>query len=49
MNTTAGTAALTTQLTQYAIAGTLPDYGSVAAAPAPPTFACLGSPNVPVR
>jgi len=48
MNTTAGTAALTTQLTQYAIAGTLPDYGSVAAAPAPPTLACLGSPNVPV-
>jgi hypothetical protein len=48
MNTTAGTAALATQLTQYAIAGTLPDYGSVAAAPAPPTLACMGSPNLSV-
>jgi hypothetical protein len=46
MSTTAGTAQLTIQLTQYALAGTLPDYGSVPAAPVAPTLACLGSPNV---
>ena len=46
MSTPAGTAQLTTQLTQYALAGTLPDYGSVPAAPSAPTLACLGSPNV---
>jgi Rv2525c-like, glycoside hydrolase-like domain len=46
MRTAAGTAALTIQLTQYALAGTLPDYGSVPAAPVAPTLACLGSPNV---
>jgi hypothetical protein len=45
MRTAAGTAQLTIQLTQYAIAGTLPDYGSVPAAPVAPTLACLGSPN----
>jgi len=45
MSTAAGTAQLTIQLTQYAIAGTLPDYGSVPAAPVAPTLACLGSPN----
>jgi hypothetical protein len=45
MSTPAGTAQLTIQLTQYALAGTLPDYGSVPAAPAAPTLACLGSPN----
>jgi hypothetical protein len=41
----AGTAQLTTQLTQYALAGTLPEHQTV---PAAPTLACLGSPNVPV-
>ena len=40
-----GTAQLTTQLTQYALAGTLPEHQTV---PAAPTLACLGSPNVPV-
>ena len=40
-----GTAQLTTQLTQYALAGTLPEHSIV---PAAPTLACLGSPNVPV-
>ena len=48
MSNTAGTAELTTELTQYALAGTLPDYGSGAPAPAPPTLSCLGSPNVSV-
>jgi hypothetical protein len=46
MSTVAGTTQLTIQLTQYALAGTLPDYGSVPAAPAAPTLACLGAPNV---
>jgi hypothetical protein len=41
----AGTAQLTAQLTQYALAGTLPDQATV---PAAPTLACLGSPNVSV-
>jgi Domain of unknown function (DUF1906) len=41
----AGTTQLTTQLTQYALAGTLPEQQTV---PAAPTLACLGSPNVPV-
>jgi hypothetical protein len=45
MSTAAGTAQLTIQLTQYALAGTLPDYGSVPAAPAAPTLACIGTPN----
>ncbi len=40
-----GTAQLTTQLTQYALAGTLPEHRTV---PTAPTLACLGSPNVPV-
>jgi len=40
-----GTSQLTTQLTQYALAGTLPEHQTV---PAPPTLACLGSPNVSV-
>jgi Domain of unknown function (DUF1906) len=38
-----GTAQLTAQLTQYALAGTLPEHQTV---PAAPTLACLGSPNV---
>jgi hypothetical protein len=41
----AGTTQLTTQLTQYALAGTLPEQQTV---PAAPTLACLGSPNIPV-
>ena len=41
----AGTAQLTTQLTQYALGGTLPEHQTV---PTAPTLACLGSPNVPV-
>ena len=48
MSTAIGTAQLTTQLTQYALAGTLPNYGSGPAVPAPPTLTCLGSPNVSV-
>ena len=40
-----GTTQLITQLTQYALAGTLPEHQTV---PAAPTLACLGSPNVPV-
>jgi hypothetical protein len=43
--TGAGTAQLTTQLTQYALGGTLPEHATV---PAAPRLACLGSPNVPV-
>jgi hypothetical protein len=42
----AGTTQLTTQLTQYALAGTLPEQQAV---PAAPTLACLGSPDVPVQ
>jgi hypothetical protein len=45
ITTAAGTAQITTQLTQYALAGTLPEHATV---PAAPTLACLGSPNVPV-
>jgi Domain of unknown function (DUF1906) len=48
MSTAIGTTQLTTQLTQYALAGTLPNYGSGPAVPAPPTLTCLGSPNVSV-
>jgi len=45
-STAAGTAQLTIQLTQYALAGTLPN--GAPASPAPPALACLGSPNVSV-
>jgi hypothetical protein len=48
MATAPGTVQLTTQLTQYALAGTLPNYGNGPAVPAPPTLACAGSPNVSV-
>jgi hypothetical protein len=48
VSTAAGTAQLTTQLTQYALAGTLPNAGSTPPAPAPPALTCLGSPNVRV-
>ena len=46
--TTAGTTQLTTQLTQYALTGTLPSYGSQLVAPTPPALSCEGSANVPV-
>ena len=46
--TTAGTTQLTTQLTQYALTGTLPSYGSQLVAPTPPPLSCEGSANVPV-
>ena len=46
--TTAGTTQLTTQLTQYALTGTLPSYGSQPVAPTPPALSCEGSANVPV-
>ena len=49
MGTAAGTALAATQLTQYALAGTLPDVGQCACrAPAPPTLTCMGLPNVRV-
>ena len=48
MSYAAGTALAATQLTQYALAGTLPDVGSAPAASAPPTLTCMGSPNVRV-
>jgi hypothetical protein len=40
------TALLTGQLTQYALAGTLPDYGHPPTGPQVPTSACLGSADV---
>jgi hypothetical protein len=43
-----GTALLTSQLAQYALAGTLPDYGRPPVGPLPPTSACLGSPDIAV-
>lgn len=46
--TAAGTTLLATQLTQYALAGTLPNYGSEPAAASPPTLGCAGHPNVTV-
>lgn len=46
-STRAGTMLLTTQLTQYALTGTLPSYGSEPVAATPPTLSCKGSPNVP--
>lgn len=47
-STRAETMLLTTQLTQYALAGTLPNYGSEPVAAAPPALRCLGTPNVRV-
>jgi hypothetical protein len=47
--TAAGTTLLTTQLTQYALAGTWPNYGSSPMAPTPPALSCRGTPNVKVR
>lgn len=46
--TASGTALLTSQLTQYALAGTLPNYGSEPGASVPPTLSCRGAPNVRV-
>jgi Domain of unknown function (DUF1906) len=46
--TIAGSTQLATQLVQYALAGTLPNYGSEPAVPAPPTLSCRGAPNVKV-
>ena len=42
------TALLTSQLLQYALAGTLPDDGGPPSGPVPPVAVCLGSPSVPV-
>ena len=46
--TTAGTTQLTTQLTQYALTGTLPSYGSQLVAATPPALSCEGSAKIPV-
>lgn len=46
--TSAGTTLLTTQLTQYALAGTLPNYGSEPVSATPPTLSCQGTPNITV-
>jgi Domain of unknown function (DUF1906) len=43
----AGTALLTSQLTHYALAGTLPDEGGSPTGPVPPADTCLGAPDVP--
>ncbi len=47
-STSAGTAVLATQLTQYALAGTLPNDQSEPTAATPPTLSCQGMPNVKV-
>jgi Domain of unknown function (DUF1906) len=44
----AETATVTAQLTQYALAGTLPDEAGPPVGPSPPQDVCLGSPSVPV-
>ena len=46
--TTLATAALTAQLSHYALAGTLPNEGVTPASISLPTKKCLGSPGVPV-
>ena len=45
-STAAGTTVLATQLTQYALAGTLPNDQSEPMAATPPTLSCQGMPNV---
>lgn len=45
---TAHTTQLTADLAHYALAGTLPDEGTLPPGPTTPTQICLGSPNVPV-
>ena len=51
-NSAAGTASatgrVTAGLTHYALAGTLPDEGTLPAGPSAPAQTCLGSPTVPV-
>jgi glycoside hydrolase-like protein len=47
-SSTAHTTQLTADLAHYALAGTLPDEGTLPPGPTAPTKACLGSPNVPV-
>jgi hypothetical protein len=44
----AETATVTAQLTQYALAGTLPDEAGPPVGPSPPQDVCLGSSDVPV-
>jgi len=46
--TTGATKQLLTELTQYALTGTLPGSGPQAIAPTPPAYECEGSANVPV-
>ena len=46
---TAATSQLTADLAHYALAGTLPDEGTLPPGPTAPTMACLGSPTVPAR
>jgi hypothetical protein len=46
--TTGATTQLVTELTQYALTGTLPGSGSQPIAPTPPAYQCEGSANVPV-
>jgi Domain of unknown function (DUF1906) len=45
-HTAAATALLTSQLTQYALAGTMPSYGSEPTAATPPTLTCQGKANI---
>ncbi len=47
-STAAGTTVLATQLTQYALTGTLPNDQSEPMAATPPTLSCQGMPNVKV-
>ena len=42
------TAELASQLTHYALAGTLPNESTTPIGPAQPTDTCLGAPDVPV-
>ena len=42
------TAELASQLTHYALAGTLPNESTTPVGPAQPTDTCLGAPDVPV-
>jgi hypothetical protein len=44
----AETVTVTAQLTQYALAGTLPDDAGPPVGPSPPQDVCLGSPDIPV-
>ncbi len=44
----ARTSQLTSSLTHYALAGTLPDEGTLPPGPTAPAQTCLGSPSVPV-